>query len=304
MISKDIALGLFFLLQTGLGVLGNSFLLGLYTITLFIGPRLRPIDLLLVHLAFVNDLALLFKGIPQIMFTLGLKNFLDDVGCKLIFYFHKVSRDLSLCTTCLLSSFQAITLSPRNSWWAQLKAGAQKCMVPLCLFCWAFHLLKNVMILSFMRGPMKNKTITQQDFLYCSVPFPATFNLVMHILIVFLPDFLFIGIMMGTSGYMVFFLYRHHQRVQYIHGNILTPSVSPETRATQTILFLVILFVCFYSLNSIFILCIQNEGSSWLFHISAFLAACFPAFSSFILIVSDSHVHKNFLALLDKKILF
>ncbi|XP_072472627.1 vomeronasal type-1 receptor 1-like [Notamacropus eugenii] len=298
MISMDIALGLFSLFQTGLGVLGNSFLLGLYAITFFLGPRVRSIDLLLTHLALVNDVVLLFKGIPHTMATLGLTNFLDDVGCKLVFYFHKVARDLSLCTTCLLSSFQAMTLSPRSSRWAKLKARVPKCIVPLFLSCWAFCLLKNCMIVLYMKGPMENKNITGgQDFTYCAAVFPVSLGSAITILIVSLPDILCIGIMVGTSGYTVFVLYRHHQRVQYIHGNNLTTSDSTETRATRTILLLVFLFVSFYSLNSILILCIRYVPSYWVIHISAFLASCFPACSSFVLIVRDSHVYKYFLAL-------
>ncbi|XP_072471677.1 vomeronasal type-1 receptor 1-like [Notamacropus eugenii] len=301
MISKDIALGLLFLFQTGLGALGNSFLLVLYTITFFTGPKLRPIDLLLTHLAFVNDLVLLSKGIPHTMATLGFTNFLDDVGCKLLFYFHKVARDLSLSTTCLLSGFQVITLSPRNSCQSKLKVSDLKCIVPLFLLCWVFHLLKNVPVLIFMKGPMRNKNITEgQDYIYCASPFPPILNIAIQMFTLFLPDVLFIGIMVGTSGYLVFVLYRHHQRVQYIHGNSLTPSVSPESRATQTVLLIVFLFVSFYSLNSILMLYVQYGKSSWLVHTSTFLAACFPASSSFVLIVSDSHVYKNFWALWEK----
>ncbi|XP_072471676.1 vomeronasal type-1 receptor 1-like [Notamacropus eugenii] len=301
MISKDIALGFFFLFQTGFGALGNSFLLGFYAITFFTGPRLKPIDLLLIHLAFVNDLVLLSKGIPHTMSTLGLTNFLDNAGCKLVFYFHRVARDLSLCITCLLSGFQAMTLSPRNSCWAKLKARDSKCIVSLFLLCWVFHLLKNVPVLLMMKGSMRNKNITkEQDYIYCTVAFPPLLRNAINMLIITLPDVFCVGVMMGTSGYLVFVLYRHQKRVQYIHGNNLTPSASPETRATQTVLLLVILFVSFYSLNSILVLCIQYRQSSWLVHISAFLAACFPASSSFVLIVSDSRVNKNFLVLWEK----
>ncbi|XP_072472626.1 vomeronasal type-1 receptor 1-like [Notamacropus eugenii] len=299
MISKNMVLGLFFLFQTGVGTLGNSFLLGLYTITFFIGPRLRPIDLLLCHLVFVNDLVLLSKGIPQIMSTFGLTNFLDDVGCKFVFYFHKVTRNLSLCTTCLLSSFQAISLSPRSSWWAKLKARIPKYIVPLCFSCWTFHLLTNYKILIYMKGPKGSHNITKgNDFIYCSATFHVSLYIAIFILLVSLPDVLCFAIMLGTSGYMFFLLYRHHQKVQYIHGNSLMPAGSPETRATQTVLLLVILFVSFYSLNSFLALYIHYENSPhWVVHISAFLAACYPACSSFILMVSDSKVQKYYLAL-------
>ncbi|XP_036599660.1 vomeronasal type-1 receptor 1-like [Trichosurus vulpecula] len=305
MISDGIALGLLFLFQTGFGALGNSFLLGLYTITFFTGPRLRPIDLLLCHLAFANDLVLLSKGIPQIMATLGLTNFLDDVGCKLVFYFHRVARDLSLCTTCLLSSFQAFTLSPRSSWWENFKARSPKYIVPLFLSCWTFNLLKNCLILLYMKGPKGSNNITGiNDFIYCSATFHVSPYILLYILLFSLPDVLYVGIMVGTSGYIVFVLYRHHQRVQYLHGNSLKPNGFPEARATQTVLLLIILFVSFYCLNSILLLCIRyGKTFSWLVHSSAFLAACFPACSSFVLIVSDSQVQKYSLALWEKMML-
>ncbi|XP_068963923.1 LOW QUALITY PROTEIN: vomeronasal type-1 receptor 1-like [Petaurus breviceps papuanus] len=292
MISKDIALGLLFLFQTGFGALGNSFLLGLYTITFFIGLRLRSIDLLLSHLTFVNDLVLLSKGITQTIAALGFNNFLDDVGCKLVFYLHRVARGLSLCTTCFLSGFQAITLSPRNSRWAELRARAPRYIILFCFLCWTFHLLTNCYILLYFRGLMGSKNNTDRnDLIYCSSTIDASFNVAVYVLIVFLPDILCVGIMVGTSGYMVFILYRHHQRVQYIHGNNLMLSSSPETRATQTILLLVSMFASFYCLNSILLFYMESQKStSWLVHMSAFLAACFPACSPFVLIVHDAQV--------------
>ncbi|XP_078002744.1 vomeronasal type-1 receptor 1-like [Phascolarctos cinereus] len=275
MISNGIVLRLFFLFQTGFGALGNSFLLGLYIIIFFIGPRLRPIDLLLCHLAFVNDLVLLSKGIPQTLAALGLNNFLDDMGCKFVFYLHLVTQNLSLCTTCLLSGFQAITLSPRSSKWAKLKARAPQCIALICFLCWTFHLLTNYILLLYVKGPMGSKNITDRlDFIYWSITFDVSFNIAVCVFIMSLPDVLCVGIMVGTSGYLVFVLCRHHQRVQYIHDNNLTPSSSPETRASQTILLLVSIFVSFYSLNSIFVLHMQLEKlTPWLVHISPFLAA-------------------------------
>uniref|UniRef100_A0A4X2K1H4 Vomeronasal type-1 receptor n=1 Tax=Vombatus ursinus TaxID=29139 RepID=A0A4X2K1H4_VOMUR len=278
--SNDMALGLLFLFQTGFGALGNSFLLGLYTLTFFIGPRLRPIDLLLFHLAFVNNLVLLSKGITQAMAVMGLNNLLDDVGCKLVFYLHRVARGLSLSITCLLSGFQVITLSPRSSKLAELKARAPKYIIPFCFLCWTFHLLTNYFVLSYFKGPMGSKNITERnDLIYCSATIDVSFNVALYVFIISLPDVLCVGIMVGTSIYMTFFLYRHHQRIQYIHGNNLTLGSSPETRAIQTIVLLVSMFVFFYSLNSILTLYMEfGKLTFWLVHISAFLAACFPAY--------------------------
>ncbi|XP_044527462.1 vomeronasal type-1 receptor 1-like [Gracilinanus agilis] len=302
MVSKDIALGLCFLIQTGFGALGNSFLLGLYTIIFLIGSRLRPIDFILIHLAFVNDLVLLSKGIPQTMAAFGLNNFLDDIGCKLVFYIHRVARDLSLTTTCLLSTSQAIIISPKSSRWIKFKARVPKYIVQCCFLCWTLHMLTNSIILIHMKGPKGSKNITEiKTFIYCSATvFPST-NIALYVFIMSLPDIVYVGIMVWTNGYMVLLLYRHHQRVLYLHGRNQIPKDCPENRATQTILLLVNMFVSFYSLNSILSLLIYfGNPPSWLVHTSVFLAGCFPSFSPFILIISDSQVLKYSLALWGK----
>ncbi|XP_043849752.1 vomeronasal type-1 receptor 1-like [Dromiciops gliroides] len=301
MTSNDIVLGVLFMFQTAFGALGNSFLLGLYSITFFTGPRLRLIDFLLSHLAFANDLVLLSKGVPQTMAAFGFNNFLDDVGCKLVFYLHRVARGLSLCTTCLLSSFQAITLSSRSSRWANLKARDPKSIVSFSFLCWTFHLVAYYLTLLNVNGPNRTKNITERNFIYCSLKTDVPFNATLYIFTICLPDVLCVAIMIGTSGYMVFVLYRHHQSVMYIHRNNLTHTSSPETKATQTILLLVSMFVSFYSLNAILTLHIYlGKLTFWLVHISAFLAACFPACSPFVLIVNDSEVLKYSLTLWEK----
>ncbi|KAM9756361.1 vomeronasal type-1 receptor 4-like [Dama dama] len=50
--------------------------------------------------------------------------------CKVSFYTHRVARGVSICTTCLLSGFQAITISPSNSRGAKLKLEAPKFVQP------------------------------------------------------------------------------------------------------------------------------------------------------------------------------
>ncbi|KAM5236262.1 olfactory receptor class A-like protein 1 [Ctenodactylus gundi] len=83
-------------------------------------------------MAVANFLVLLFKGIPQMIFIWGIANILGNTGCKLVYYVHRVARGLSLCTTCLLSNFQALTISPRgNVVFLGLMAGASVYMVLL-----------------------------------------------------------------------------------------------------------------------------------------------------------------------------
>ncbi|NP_001160977.1 vomeronasal 1 receptor monDomV1R1249 [Monodelphis domestica] len=302
MIVHGIALKIIIFFQTLVGVMGNSFLLGLYIITFFAGPRLRTIDMILTHLAFVNNLVLLSKGIPQIMAALGLNNFLDDIGCKFVFFFHRVSRGLSLCTTSFLSGFQAITISPESSRWAKIKPRVQKYTVPFWLFCWVFRMASNGPILIYMKGPQGHKNTTSiLDFGFCSVLFNPSLTTSISAFLIFLPDAICLIIMIWASSFMVLVLYRHRQRVQYIHSSRLFSRPSLETRATQSILILVSIFVYCNLINSVLTVYVQfAKTNHWLLNVSSFLAACFPACSPFVLIFSDSQVSKYCLTIWEK----
>ena len=83
MIFGDLILRLLFLVQMGLGVLGNTFLLSTYASTSCIGYALKPIHLILTNMAVANFLVLLFKGIPQMIFIWGMTNILGNTECNL-----------------------------------------------------------------------------------------------------------------------------------------------------------------------------------------------------------------------------
>ena len=126
MASIDLTIGVIFLMQTVVGVLGNFSLLCSYIILHVMGYRLRSTDLILKHPIVANSLVLLCKGVPQTMTIFGWKQIRSDFGCKLLFFLHRVGRGVSIGSICLLSVFQVITISPWNSRWATLKVTAPK----------------------------------------------------------------------------------------------------------------------------------------------------------------------------------
>ncbi|KAM9046807.1 vomeronasal type-1 receptor 1-like, partial [Megaptera novaeangliae] len=105
------------------------------TFTLITGRSLRPTDQILNQLVLANCLVLFSKGIPQEMAAFGLKYFLVVAGYKLVFYFHRVARGVSLSTTCLLGGF----LRGGGSWGEVRVASTyiHSLTVFLCLIVWA-----------------------------------------------------------------------------------------------------------------------------------------------------------------------
>ncbi|XP_068953315.1 vomeronasal type-1 receptor 1-like [Petaurus breviceps papuanus] len=301
---NGIILSIVFCSQTVVGVLGNSFLACLFFFMYFIGHKLRPIDTIHAQLACFNLLLLLSKGIPQTMAVWGLKNFLDDNGCTLVFYFQKVSRGLSLSITCLLSGFQAITISPSSSRWAEVKARAPKYIVPTSSFCCITHLLLNIIVFVKVNGTQSSRNRSElHDYGFCSGLEATKIGDALFGAVVLLRDAVFVGLMVFASGYMILLLHRHHKINQYLYVNSLSSMTSPKARATQSILLLVSTFVCFYSLNSTFISFMYfRKPRIWLIQCSGFLSVCFPTFSPFVLISSDSQLLRYCYGLWRKKV--
>ncbi|XP_016050701.2 vomeronasal type-1 receptor 4-like [Erinaceus europaeus] len=293
MVSQHAALGLVFALQTSVGTLGNYFLLFHYVSLSLTGDRMRPTDVILRHLTIANSMVILSKGVTQTMAALGVRDFLSDLGCKLVFYLHRVGRGVSMGTTCLLSVCQMITISPWTSRWAQHKNRAARNIERYIVLIWILHLSVNYVILASMTSTLRSKNMTQkQDFGYCSATFKGGVVASLYSALFSVPDVLTLGLMLWASGSMVSMLHRHKQQVQHIHRAHVTPRASPETRATQSILVLVSIFVTCYILSSTCHLCIalSKNPSWWMVNLSALLAASFPTVSPFLLMSRSSRL--------------
>ncbi|XP_076695399.1 vomeronasal type-1 receptor 4-like [Callospermophilus lateralis] len=290
MAASDVAVGIIFLAQTVVGALGNFSLLLHYLVLYFTGCMVRHTDLILQHLIVANLLTLLCKGVPQTMAAFGVKRFLSDVGCKLLFYLHRVGRGVSIGSTCLLSVFQAIKISPENSSCSELKLNIPKYIGSSIYLSWIMCLLINLVFLMHMTGRRSNKNITiLKDFGYCStVQQDSTTDSLFAALLTF-PDALFVGLMLWASSSMVLILHRHKQKMQHLHRSS-SPRSSPEYRAIKTILLLVSTFVSFYTLSCIFQVCVAVIYNPNWFVVStaAIISGCFPAVSPFLLMKRDS----------------
>ncbi|XP_028717376.2 vomeronasal type-1 receptor 4-like, partial [Peromyscus leucopus] len=298
---SELAIGVIFLSQTVVGILGNSYILHHYLLFHFRGCRLRSTDWILMHLTIANILSLSCKGVPQIITAFGWKNFLDDFGCKGLFYLHRVGKGVSIGSTSFLSVFQAITISPRDSRWAELKGRGHKHIGSSVCLSWILYMFASSFNLVYVRAKYsKNNTANLKDLGYCAADNFDKISDTLYIAFLSVPDFLFVGLMVWASSFMVFILHRHKQRMQHMPRSKVSSRSSPESRATKTVLLLVSTFVFFYTLSCIFIICLAFFlNLSWLLvSVSVLVAGCFPTVSPFLLM---SHFSSRSCCLLSLK---
>ncbi|XP_038626191.1 olfactory receptor class A-like protein 1 [Tachyglossus aculeatus] len=284
---SDQILGISFFSQTVVSVLGNSAMFLLY-IHIFMAQSQQkwPMYLILTHLTVANTMTLLIRGVLETMVALGIKNILGDIACKVVLYISRVARGLSFCITCLLSVFQAVTISPSTT---QVKPRALHYILPSFFIFWILNLVIYIILIKSAQAT-KHITIIEHILIskYCSVmPKSNEFMAITPIITTF-RDVILVCLMSWASGYMVIVLHRHHQ-VQHIHSTSRSPKYSTETRAfaIHTILLLVTCSVCFYWLDSFmniylrFVKGYKGEVQTTV----AFLSTCFPSISPLVLII-------------------
>ncbi|XP_016045501.2 vomeronasal type-1 receptor 4-like [Erinaceus europaeus] len=249
----DLAFGTITLFQSAAGILGNIWLLYHCFYIHFAGCKFKPTDLILKHLALANSLLILTKGVPQVVAVFGSNSSYSDFECKLVFYLYRVGRGVSFGATCLLSVFQAFTISSWKPRWMALKVKAYKYIDFFSLLCWILHMLINSIFPIRVVYKWNNKNITKETSVgYCLGISQGKIRDLLLEAIFYLPGCLSLGLMLWASSTMVVILYKHRQRVQHIHQTNLFPRPSLETRAIQRVLILVMSFVTFYALSSFF----------------------------------------------------
>uniref|UniRef100_F6QLS7 Vomeronasal type-1 receptor n=1 Tax=Ornithorhynchus anatinus TaxID=9258 RepID=F6QLS7_ORNAN len=258
--STELSFGLLILFQFRLGLSLNIFLLLFPIFVVSTSHKPSSSNLILTHLASANTIILLTSGVLETLSAWGLRNFLDDVGCKILIYLYRVARGLCICTTCLLNVFQAITISPSNSWGARIKAKLPKCILPSCALSWVINLLIELNAPLYMRRPQSSSGNVQTilDLKYCiKVIESAEITLAITVMLSF-RDLFFVGLMSTASSYMVFVLHRHHQHIQHLHGPGCSPRAMPEVRAAKKVITLVTLYVLLYGRQTIMLSILVN----------------------------------------------
>ncbi|XP_034366472.1 vomeronasal type-1 receptor 4-like [Arvicanthis niloticus] len=283
-----------FLSSTVVGTLGNMSVSVNYMFSWWGSPEKKPIHLILIHLAFTNIILLLTKGLPKIIAAFGLRNFLDDIGCKIIVYLERLARGLSICTSSLLTVVQAIIISPRSSGWRRLRPKSAWHILPFFLFFWMLNALTSMNLIYSITSTSLNISQHKNGDNYCYFTLESQKIKWIGLLIMVLRDAVFQGAMGGASGYMVFLLHKHHQHILYLQNSKLLYRTPPELRAAQSVLLLMLCFVFFYWTDCAFslILNLSSRDNAWMVNTRELLTLGYATFSPLVLIHRDGLLDK------------
>ncbi|XP_058141364.1 vomeronasal type-1 receptor 4-like [Dasypus novemcinctus] len=292
-ISNDTILEIFFLAQKGTGFIGNTWLLTLHACTFLFQPhQKKPLDLIIAHLTFANATTMIIIGIPEIMLSFGMRNFMDDIGCKAVLYTHRVSRGLSLCTTSFLSVFQAIIIIPNNSRWAWLKPKISINVLDAFVFFWIINMLIYIPVIGTTVAPYNTtENGSFYSLTYCRGRETDRTRVSAFVVVMVLRDFLCVFLMVSASVYMVLLLFRHRKSVQHVRKVSLCPRASPEIKATHSILALVSCFVFFYWTNCCLTIYVSyRHNIQGMENVDIFISSCYPLMCPFLLIKNNNRL--------------
>ncbi|XP_051008237.1 vomeronasal type-1 receptor 90-like [Acomys russatus] len=198
------------------------------------------------QLTFIHIMMVLTGGdiwLTDIFESLNIKN---DFKCKATFSIQRVMRGLSICFTCLLSVSQTVTICPSTSLLAKFKQKLKKYIIKASFFIWSFNLSFSSSLIFYVGAYINMSETSQMEVTkFCSV-FPMNSIIRgLSLTVATSRDVFLVGVMLTTSTYMVIVLFRYHRQCKHLHC-ISHLRTSPEKKATQTILLLVVFFVFLY----------------------------------------------------------
>ncbi|XP_021077272.1 vomeronasal type-1 receptor 4-like [Mus pahari] len=283
--SKNLAIFVILILQCSMGILKNFCLLSYYLMLHYNKHTLKPVDFIFMNMFIANFFIIFSRIVLQTMETFGKELFFNVFVCKFPMYTERVGRSVSIGTICLLSVFQAITISPSDSCLSGLKVKVSKYISLSIFLCWVLFLGLNMIPPMYAYIKCNSNNVTHiRTSKYCFSLGHDEFTGSMVTTVFVFPEVFFAILIVWSGSLMVVILYRHKQRVQHIHCTYVSNRTSHESRATKSILVLVSVFIGFYSLSSILHTCVALFCGAgwWLVNITVIIHLCFPTLGPFI----------------------
>ncbi|XP_043932200.1 olfactory receptor class A-like protein 1 [Protopterus annectens] len=288
--------GVCFCLQTTIGVVGNSIIVKAFIQVAINERKMVPVENITSHLAFVNMILLLTRGIPQTMAAFGLQNILNHHGCVLIVFIYATVRALSVCITCLLSLFQSVSIAPTTCVWKCLRSKIPQYLIPCSIILWFVNMAASSGLLLYTTVP-QNGTVSNYavNMGYCYVRYPDKVVYNVYGTIYTGRDIVIVFTMVAASSYILLTLYRHSKQVKGIRSSNHDPKTTAEVKAAKTVLCLVTLYVTFYGIDNIILIyvVIKMYASTEIADLRVFFSSVYASLSPFVIIKFNRKIRKS-----------
>ncbi|XP_043932216.1 olfactory receptor class A-like protein 1 [Protopterus annectens] len=241
----------FFLLLI-IGIPANLTILMLFIVSAISDKKLMPTDLILTKLSFVNIIVVLVRGIPQALTDIGIQKLFNNYGCKVVIFTYRVCRAMSVCITAVLSIYQCSVLLPPSSKYTTLKQKVAQNIVVIFLFIWCINGIIYIPLGFVYTQSEVNSTIPKYaiNLEFCFVLFPNEVAYRVNGIVYSFRDFIFIGLMVLSSSYIVAILYKHNKKLQNIRSPDQKQRNATELKAAKAVVMLVTLYVFLFGLDN------------------------------------------------------
>ncbi|KAG8589229.1 hypothetical protein GDO81_006312 [Engystomops pustulosus] len=242
----------------------------------------NPLVLIVSHLAFANILSLLSRGLPRLMRIFVVSDFVNETTCAVIIYIYRITRAHSITTTCTLTVYQMVTISPSTSLWIHLKAAItlhiKHIIAILCLIEMAIYF--PVILPSKYENTTASFVALNTGF--CQTPPTSLHHTAVYLVISSVCEFLIVILMMFSSGYILLILRKHSKQMKYFR---FPSRISADAKAAKSVIQLLALYIIFFLLDIACMIygAVSQELSVDLTDIRIILSSCYASFSPFII---------------------
>ncbi|XP_077155266.1 olfactory receptor class A-like protein 1 [Ranitomeya variabilis] len=241
-----------FFMMIVIGIPGNLFIFLKFTFIRINEKKLLPTNTILMTLVFMNFLIVISRTIPQFLHSLGMKNLMDDTRCQIFQYTYRVSRAMSICITSLLSCHQCILIAPSAKHWIYFKQKMTLNVLTIIIIILCCNLVIHYSAIKNAQSSFNATTsIYSVHVIYCDVDFQTYYNYIINGAIFALREFLFVGLMVMASSYIVYRLVHHERSIKGIRSSDRGQGRTAEYKASRAVIILVIMYVALFGLENV-----------------------------------------------------
>ncbi|KAE8622771.1 hypothetical protein XENTR_v10005370 [Xenopus tropicalis] len=260
----------------------------------FTEKKLLPANVIKMSLSVANLFVLISRIVPQALFSIGLKHLLSDQQCKLVIFVFRVSRAMSICITSFLSCHQCIIIAPATGKWKFLKQMVNRYVLIIISLFLAMNMAIYPNPILFGRATT-NETLSPYTLhlVYCDVDFMNYASYLINGLASAVREIIFVGLMVLSSIYMVYILFRHGKSMKGMRSSDKGQRKTIEYKASRAVILLVTMYLALFGMDNsmwIYTLTMTNVDPD-VSDTRVFLAASFSVLSPIHIFATSPKLH-------------